>query len=337
MLIANPIYDVVFKYMMDDNKVAKLFLGAILGIEITELECKPQEITTLFPKSEDDSLERKNFVQVLRLDFKATVSYPDGTKRLVLIELQKAKMDTDAMRFRRYLGTQYADPKNAIPVNNKEKPLPIITIYFLGYTLKNIENIPVVRVKRQYLDNYSGEEILVKEDFIEELSHDMLLIQLPLIKYRKRDKLEQILSIFEERNLTVFDMRHPIPPEYEPILERLHSALNEEEVRHARLAQEELLYEFSSRDKMVEEALALAEQAETKKKEAETREKNALASEKRAVREKKEALVMANQAETRETETLKKAIQNLISKSTSIAEIAAIFNRSEEEINKLIS
>ena len=312
MLIANPIYDVVFKYMMDDNKVAKLFLGAVLGMEITELECKPQEITTLFPKSEDDSSEQKNFVQMLRLDFKATVRYPDGTKRLVLIELQKAKMDTDAMRFRRYLGTQYADPKNAILVNNKEKPLPIITIYFLGYTLKNIENIPVVRVKRQYLDNYSGEEIFEKEDFIEELSHDLLLIQLPLIKHKKRDKLEQILSIFEERNLAVFDMRHPIPPEYEPILERLHSALNEEEVRNARLAQEELLYEFESRDKMVAEALALAKEAES---------------------DKNLALALANEV----LEQTKEAIRNLRNKGLSIAEIAAIFNRSEEEIKALIS
>ncbi len=53
MLIANPMYDVVFKYMMDDNKVARLFLGAILGEEITELEFKPQEIVTLIPNPEN--------------------------------------------------------------------------------------------------------------------------------------------------------------------------------------------------------------------------------------------------------------------------------------------
>ena len=31
MHIANPIYDVVFKYMLEDNKTAKLFLSAIIG------------------------------------------------------------------------------------------------------------------------------------------------------------------------------------------------------------------------------------------------------------------------------------------------------------------
>jgi hypothetical protein len=99
MLIANPIYDVVFKYMMEDNKVAKLFLGAILGTEITELEFKPQEITALFPKSESPS-EKAFPMQVLRLDFKATITHSNETKRLVLIELQKVKIDT--IRFRRY-------------------------------------------------------------------------------------------------------------------------------------------------------------------------------------------------------------------------------------------
>ena len=44
--IANPIYDVVFKYLMDDNKVAKLLLSAIIGEEILTLEYRPTEIKT---------------------------------------------------------------------------------------------------------------------------------------------------------------------------------------------------------------------------------------------------------------------------------------------------
>ena len=36
--IANPIYDVVFKYLMNDEKVAKLLLSAIIGKEVLTLE-----------------------------------------------------------------------------------------------------------------------------------------------------------------------------------------------------------------------------------------------------------------------------------------------------------
>jgi hypothetical protein len=300
MLIANPMYDAVFKYMMDDNKVARLFLGAILGAEITELEFKPQEIATLIPGPEN-----LPSVQILRLDFKASISMTDGTKKLVLIELQKLRIDTDSMRFRRYLGIQYADPNNVFLMDGKERPLPIISIYFLGYTLKNIDSIPVLRIRRKYIDNFTGKEITERTDFVEELSHDMVLIQLPLIKHKKRYELEQLLSIFDEQNQTVVEMRHPIPAEYEPILQRLHAALSDDEVRHARLAQEELLYEFATREKALEEAKRKEEQERKLKEEAIGREK--------------------------------KAIANLINRGITIQEISLIYNLSAQEINNLLS
>jgi len=42
--IANPIYDVVFKYLLDDEKVARLMLSALLGKEVLELEFRPTEV-----------------------------------------------------------------------------------------------------------------------------------------------------------------------------------------------------------------------------------------------------------------------------------------------------
>ena len=38
--IANPIYDVVFKFMMEDEKVAKLLLSALLKKDIIELQMR---------------------------------------------------------------------------------------------------------------------------------------------------------------------------------------------------------------------------------------------------------------------------------------------------------
>ncbi|MCX7955095.1 MAG: hypothetical protein N3A01_07895 [Bacteroidales bacterium] len=43
-LIANPIYDVVFKYLMENNKVAKLLLSDLTGLDIVSLELQPQKI-----------------------------------------------------------------------------------------------------------------------------------------------------------------------------------------------------------------------------------------------------------------------------------------------------
>lgn len=46
-LIANPIYDSVFKYMMEDERVAKILLSALLKKEIVELQMRRQEYTAM--------------------------------------------------------------------------------------------------------------------------------------------------------------------------------------------------------------------------------------------------------------------------------------------------
>jgi len=43
MRIANPIYDVVFKYLMQNNEIATLILSTILEEEILSLNLLPQE------------------------------------------------------------------------------------------------------------------------------------------------------------------------------------------------------------------------------------------------------------------------------------------------------
>ena len=38
--VANPIYDSVFKYLMEDNRVAKTVLSALLKKEVVEVEMR---------------------------------------------------------------------------------------------------------------------------------------------------------------------------------------------------------------------------------------------------------------------------------------------------------
>jgi hypothetical protein len=45
MIIANPIYDVVFKRMMENDKVAKFFIGTLIDQPIDTIDLKPQEFT----------------------------------------------------------------------------------------------------------------------------------------------------------------------------------------------------------------------------------------------------------------------------------------------------
>lgn len=63
MIIANPIYDVVFKYLLEDADIARDLLSTILGEEVVYLEFKPQETST----------ESSEGIKILRLDFKAII------------------------------------------------------------------------------------------------------------------------------------------------------------------------------------------------------------------------------------------------------------------------
>ena len=86
MQIANPIYDVVFKYLLDDNKIAKKLISLIIGKEIKDLELLPTEFNNVN--------EEKNLT-VYRIDFSAKVKMEDASYMNVIIEIQKAKFPTD--------------------------------------------------------------------------------------------------------------------------------------------------------------------------------------------------------------------------------------------------
>ncbi|PDS26643.1 hypothetical protein B0A77_01760, partial [Flavobacterium branchiophilum] len=54
MIIANPIYDVVFKRMMENERVAKFFIGTLLDQTIESIEVKQQEFTFMKHLDLDD-------------------------------------------------------------------------------------------------------------------------------------------------------------------------------------------------------------------------------------------------------------------------------------------
>lgn len=128
-----------------------------------------------------------------RLDFAALIRTAGGEERHVVIEIQKAKFAADIMRFRRYLGEQY---KKGFPVAGEKVPkaIPIISIYFLGYRLDH-GDAPVIKILRRYYDAATGEEIPAREEFIESLTHNSFVIQIPQLGPERRTATEKLLAI----------------------------------------------------------------------------------------------------------------------------------------------
>ena len=187
MVIANPIFDVVFKRMMENERVAKFFIGTLLEQMIETVEVKPQEFTY------SDELAG---LAVFRLDFIATIRTEAGESKKVLIEIQKAKNQIDLMRFRNYLAEQY---KKEDTIDNAKIILPIVTIYILGFKLPEIDT-PCLKVERNYKDLVNNKIINIKSSFVEKLTHESFIVQVERITDKYQSKLDKLLSVFEQTN-----------------------------------------------------------------------------------------------------------------------------------------
>ncbi|MDR3198027.1 MAG: hypothetical protein LBU34_09190, partial [Planctomycetaceae bacterium] len=113
IIIANPIYDVVFKRLMDDTENAKFFIETLLDQEVKNIEFRPQEYPVpnkyIGPESVQGRLP--GAMTFFRLDFLANIKTANGKYQKVLIEVQKGRKTLDIWRFRDYLAEHYKRPE----------------------------------------------------------------------------------------------------------------------------------------------------------------------------------------------------------------------------------
>lgn len=142
---------------------------------------------------------------MFRIDFGAKVRQDEGTLKLILIELQKTWLETETLRFRQYLGTQYANPDNIMKDNNPMGyGIPMVTVYLLGHRVGDIEE-PVLYVNHKAYD-YDGKEVTkgVPDPFVDSLVHDSIIVQIPLLRGQINNRLEEILSVFDQTDTFLY-------------------------------------------------------------------------------------------------------------------------------------
>ncbi len=240
MIIANPLYDTVFKYLMEDMEVAKGLLSVILDVEIMELAFKPQETVTEF------AMLGKPTINIYRLDFVAAFKDKNGEQKKALIELQKTKRSTNILRFRRYLGENYQREDHII-IDGKEvkQPLEIITIYFLGFELDDVPPA-ILKVKNCFIDVSTGKllENAPTDKFIRLLNHESYTVQIPKLHPNTQSRVESVLDIFNQRYITDDDQRLDFKgdskdPLAQKIIYRLTRAIVDDEMRRKMNMEEE--------------------------------------------------------------------------------------------------
>ena len=197
--VVNPIYDTVFKYLMQDEKVAKVLIGNILKTKVVSIQMNNNEYSALLPDGK----------KVFKLDFSATILDKSGKHQLVHIEVQKALEEGEIMRFRAYLGAIYMDEtkKYQETVKNPktktetivEHPLPIHSIYILGHELGDGLQHSVMLGENVFKDQDGNIiKIPTNNDYINGLTHTVTFVIAPLTKKNVKTHLDKLLTIFSD-------------------------------------------------------------------------------------------------------------------------------------------
>jgi hypothetical protein len=343
LIIANPIYDTVFKRLMENQRIVKFFLGTILERQIEDVSVLPQEFTYKIEEvpGKNGNSEKKGkkgkkgipvYFSVFRLDFMASVLTGDGKREKILIEVQKSWDSMDVMRFRKYLGAQYSREET---VDKKKTVLPITTIYILGNNLPEIE-CPCIKTGRVSIDMRDRKPIDAKAEFIELLTHDSYVIQAGRIAdVRYTTNLDRLLSIFEQNYFVV---------QGSDVMKEYHHQPNDENMTLITNVLTEMAANSEERKKIEDEKEALRvfnnalneknKTIEEKDKAIEEKDKT-IEEDKKALEEKDKTIEEKDKSIKERTKSLKEKDKSLKEKDKTIEEDKKALKEKDREIAEL--
>ena len=309
--VANPIYDTVFKYLMEDERIAKTVLSALLKKEVRKVEMRPHE----YSNTSRDALS------VFRIDFSATVVDEDGAERILTIELQKTWLPTETLRFRQYLALQYNNRKNIQAGDAKGYAYPLVAVYLLGHRVGDIDE-PVVYVGHKVCD-YNGKEVAGggNSPFVESLTHNSIIVQIPLLRGKVHNRLEKVLSLFDQSKvseggspqvLTLDEADYRSDDDLMYMLHRLTAAAANAEMRQDMNVEDEYYQVIEDRD-------------------------TEILMQKKKLKEQRAELKQKDKQLTQKDEQIRNLVRTMSLSGIAIESIASALNITEEEAKGLLT
>ena len=249
IIIPNPIYDVVFRYLMEDPDSAMIVVSTLINENIIKLQLEPITHSEKKEKSLMTALQdpkTKDDLRLFHLDFTATILLPDGTEELIMIELMKTNKPVNVFQFKRVICCNFKkkfeveitdfDSQSIRTVN---RSIRLVTIFILNQRIENEINDLLIKTKRVKEGFFKNKALQLPNEFIDNLSYDMLVVQLPnLENINKEDycedeyknKLFALLKLFDQKS-RVRDNEHRLrlirkffPGFLDRVIRRLQSA-----------------------------------------------------------------------------------------------------------------
>ena len=338
MTIANPIYDSVFKFLMEDERVARTILSALLKKDVLSVQVRPHE----YSNTQRDSLS------MFRIDFGANIREDDGSEHLILIEVQKTWLETETLRFRQYLGVQYERKENILADSKEGYAIPMVAVYILGHKVGDIEE-PVLYVRHKAYD-YNDQPVTsgLPNPFIDSLTHDSIIVQIPRLRGQVNNRLDKVLSIFDQTRyaesnqhfLNIDDLSFCNDEEMQPILHRLIMAASDAKTRQDMNVEDEYYSIIEKRDtEILTRNRQLAEQKiQIDQQKAQLTEQKAQLTEQKAQLTEQKARLTEQKAQlTEQKEMLKTAVRLLLDAGNSAEAVAKHLGIDLNQVQQLIS
>lgn len=340
--IANPIYDSVFKYLMEDERIAKTILSALLKKEVVSITARPHEYAN----------ETRDKISMFRIDFAANVREDDGKEHLILVELQKTWLETETLRFRQYLGAQYSNKRNINKNSHEGYAIPMVTIYLLGHRVGDID-VPVVYVNHKSYD-YDGNVVTkgMPDPFIESLVHNSIIVQIPLLHGQINNRLDKVLSVFDQTKadsndphvLSLDEKNYEGDDSMEYIVHRLTQAAADADMRQNMNVEDEYYSAIENRDtaimnrdkKIKEQDKLLAENAKllAENEKSLTEQDKLLAEQEKSLTEQNKMLVEKEKSLAEKNNKIISMAKALLDKGMSPAQVAGLVGISEDELRQ---
>jgi hypothetical protein len=233
------------------------------------------------------------------------------------------------MRFRRYVGVHYQNPSNIYGEEDDKKARQLYCIFLLGYDI-GIPECPLIQVDYSVQDVATKRDLDVTNEFIQSLHHKSWIVQIAQLKQRRRNKVEKLLSIFDQANRVTDDnhimnvREEDFPACYRPIIRRLRMASESEKIQIEMELEDDYMKELqdkerliAQKDKIIEEKDKALEEKdkvlEEKDKVLEEKDKT-LEEKDRALEEKDKVLEEKDRALEEQKEAIEKLKKQLAEK-----------------------
>ena len=336
--VANPIYDSVFKYLMEDERIAKTILSALLKKEVIHVAVRPHEYSNT----------TRDTLSMFRIDFAATVREREGgaiKDRIVLIELQKTWLNTETLRFRQYLGAQYSNKNNMREADEKGFAYPMVAVYLLGHKVGNIKE-PIVYVNHDVFD-YNGNVVadVNEEPFVESLTHNSIIVQIPLLHGNVNNRLEKVLSVFDQTQvegdtqqvLKIDEDKYADDSDMLYVLHKLTAAAANSEMRQDMNVEDEYYKAIEDRDTAImqrDKMLKEQEQQLSQQSEQLSQQSEQLSQQSEQLSQQSEQLSQQSEQLSQQSEQLSQQSEQLSQQSEQLSQQSEQLSQQSEQLSQ---